>query len=117
MRPRTKEYHHQLPMGLFLMVGFSRQDEARLRAETNGGILDALSPLRAMYSTLSAEMGEKSSQKKSLKKTCVSPLQEECRLDLFQHAQDNLVLQVRHVQLSSGISGHNYTRTCCRRRW
>lgn len=44
-------------MGLFLMVGFSRLEEAILRAETKGGVLDALVPLQTMFSTLSSEMG------------------------------------------------------------
>ncbi|XP_069943820.1 uncharacterized protein [Cherax quadricarinatus] len=89
MRPRAEEY--QLPTGLFLLVGFSRTEEALLRAVTRGGVVDAVIPLQTIVSTVSSNMGE------------------ECRLDLYQHTTDNLVLQVRHFQISSGVSNHNYT--------
>ncbi|KAK3864751.1 hypothetical protein Pcinc_029587 [Petrolisthes cinctipes] len=89
MRPKHHEYH--LPMGLFLMVGYSRREEKLLRPKTNGGAIDAILPLQIMVSTLSSQMGEV------------------CRLEVIQQTADNIVLQVR-LHRMAGTPGQNYTR-------
>ncbi|XP_042238709.1 uncharacterized protein LOC121877160 [Homarus americanus] len=90
MRPRSEEY--QLPSGLFLLLGYSKTEEALLKSVTGSSALDALMPLQMVVSTLSSKMGE------------------ECRLEMYQHTKDNLVLQVRHFRMSNSLGGHsNYT--------
>ncbi|XP_069172421.1 uncharacterized protein [Procambarus clarkii] len=89
-RPRPEEY--DLPTGLFLLVGFSRTEEALLRNVTGGSAIDALIPLQLIFRTISADMGE------------------ECRLEVFQQTVGNLVLQVRHYQVSSGVTNTTYSR-------
>ncbi|XP_045615570.1 uncharacterized protein [Procambarus clarkii] len=88
-RPRQEEY--DLPTGLFLLVGFSRTEEALLRNVTGGSAIDALIPLQLIFRTISADMGE------------------ECRLEVFQQTTDNLVLQVRHYQDTSGLTNTTYS--------
>lgn len=88
-RPRADEF--ELPTGLFLLLGFSKTEEALLRNVTQGGAVDALIPLQLIFKTISANMGE------------------ECRLELSQHTADNLVLQVRYFQRSPGVRNNTYT--------
>nr|XP_053634246.1 LOW QUALITY PROTEIN: uncharacterized protein LOC128689793 [Cherax quadricarinatus] len=89
-RPRLEEY--ELPTGLFLLLGFSRTEEALLKNVTRGTAIDALVPLQHIFRTISASMGE------------------ECLLEVFQQTEDNLVLQVRHFQVSSGVTNTTYSR-------
>ncbi|XP_037792414.1 uncharacterized protein LOC119587789 isoform X1 [Penaeus monodon] len=89
MRPKMGEYN--LTTGLFLLMGFSKTEEALLKNVTGGSAVDALLPLQKIVRTISADMGD------------------ECRLELSQHTTDNLVLQVRHFQVSPGIRNNTYT--------
>ncbi|XP_047736620.1 uncharacterized protein LOC125177935 [Hyalella azteca] len=81
MRPPPEEY--SLPPGLFLLLGFSREEEALLRNVTQEGAIDALQDLRELLRTTSRAMGD------------------ECFLELYANTSDNLVLQVRHLRLYS----------------
>ncbi|XP_069995737.1 uncharacterized protein [Penaeus vannamei] len=89
MRPRKEEY--QLTTGLFLLLGFSRTEEALLKNVTGGSAVDALMYLQMIIRTVSAQMGS------------------ECRIKLFQHTSDNLILQVRLFQIASELSNKTYT--------
>ncbi|KAG7176265.1 hypothetical protein Hamer_G009043 [Homarus americanus] len=95
-RPKPEEF--ELPTGLFLLLGFSKTEEALLRNVTGGTAIEALAPLQEIFTTISANMGV----------SITSPL-EECRLEVFQHTRDNLVLQVRHIDVSSSVVNNTYT--------
>ncbi|KAK8404031.1 hypothetical protein O3P69_000238 [Scylla paramamosain] len=78
-RPREEDFN--LPMGLFLMLGFSKKEEALLKSATGSGVAEAIPPLQQLFRSIAINLGE------------------DCQLELIHHTENNVVLQARHSKL------------------
>ncbi|MPC12178.1 hypothetical protein E2C01_004856 [Portunus trituberculatus] len=79
-RPREEDFN--LPMGLFLMLGFSKKEEALLKSATGSGVAEAIPPLQQLFRSIAINLGE------------------DCQLELIHHTENNVVLQARHSKLT-----------------
>ena len=46
-----------LPMGLFLMLGFSKKEEALLKSATGSGVAEAIPPLQQLFRSIAINLG------------------------------------------------------------
>lgn len=51
----AEEFH--LPMGLFLMLGFSKKEEALLKNATGSGVAEAIPPLQQLFRSIANNLG------------------------------------------------------------
>lgn len=51
----AEEFH--LPMGVFLMLGFSRKEEALIKNVTNSGVAEAIPSLQQLFRSIANNLG------------------------------------------------------------